>query len=58
MADLDAARATRAMFEFERGGMADVLFAGTVRPGGVRERGPDEVLTLCPGSPLGYARRM
>ena len=26
VADLDVARATRAMFEFERGGMADVLF--------------------------------
>jgi hypothetical protein len=32
VSDLDVARATRAMFEFERDGMADVLFADTVRP--------------------------
>ena len=40
VADLDVARATRAMFEFERGGMADVLFAGTVRPEEFASAGP------------------
>jgi predicted amidohydrolase len=38
--DIDVARATRAMFEFERGGMADVLFAGTVRPEEFAAAGP------------------
>jgi ribosomal-protein-alanine N-acetyltransferase len=38
--DLDVARATRAMFEFDRGGMADVLFAGTVRPDEFATAGP------------------
>ena len=40
VADLDVARATRAMFEFERDGMADVLFAGTVRPEEFATAGP------------------
>jgi ribosomal-protein-alanine N-acetyltransferase len=40
VADLDVARATRAMFEFERGGMAEVLFAGTVRPEEFARAGP------------------
>jgi ribosomal-protein-alanine N-acetyltransferase len=40
VADLDVARATRAMFEFERGGMAEVLFAGTVRPEEFARSGP------------------
>jgi ribosomal-protein-alanine N-acetyltransferase len=40
VADLDVARATRAMFEFERGGMADVLFAKTVRPEEFQAAGP------------------
>jgi hypothetical protein len=40
VADLDVARATRAMFEFERGGMADVLLAGTVRPEEFAGAGP------------------
>jgi predicted amidohydrolase len=40
VADLDVARATRAMFEFDRGGMADVLFAGTVRPDEFAAAGP------------------
>ena len=44
VADLDVARATRAMFEFERGGMADVLFGSVGPSGGVCGRGPDEVL--------------
>ncbi len=38
--DLDVARATRAMFLFERGGMADVLFARTVRPEEFLAAGP------------------
>jgi predicted amidohydrolase len=38
--DLDVARATRAMFEFERGGMADVLFGSTVRPEEFAAAGP------------------
>ena len=38
--DLDVARATRAMFLFERGGMADVLFANTVRPEEFAQAGP------------------
>jgi ribosomal-protein-alanine N-acetyltransferase len=38
--ELDVSRATRAMFEFDRGGMADVLFAGTVRPGEFAAAGP------------------
>jgi predicted amidohydrolase len=40
VADLDVARATRAMFEFDRSGMADVLFAGTVRPDEFAAAGP------------------
>ena len=40
VADLDVARATRAMFELERDGMADVLFAGTVRPEEFATAGP------------------
>jgi ribosomal-protein-alanine N-acetyltransferase len=40
VADLDVARATRAMFEFDRGGMAEVLFAGTVRPEEFSTAGP------------------
>jgi predicted amidohydrolase len=40
VADLDVARATRAMFEFDRGGMADVLFANTVRPEEFQTAGP------------------
>ena len=40
VADLDVARATRAMFEFDRGGMADVLFADTVRPDEFAAAGP------------------
>jgi ribosomal-protein-alanine N-acetyltransferase len=40
VADLDVGRATRAMFEFDRGGMADVLFAGTVRPEEFAAAGP------------------
>jgi hypothetical protein len=40
VADLDVARATRAMFEFDRGGMADVLFAKTVRPEEFQSAGP------------------
>ena len=40
VADLDVARATRAMFEFEQDGMADVLFAGTVRPEEFASAGP------------------
>jgi ribosomal-protein-alanine N-acetyltransferase len=40
VADLDVARATRAMFEFDRGGMADVLFAGTVRREEFQAAGP------------------
>lgn len=40
VADIDVARATRAMFEFEKGGMADVLFAGTVRPDEFAAAGP------------------
>jgi hypothetical protein len=40
VADLDVTRATRAMFLFERGGMADVLFAGTVRPAEFIAAGP------------------
>ena len=38
--DIDVARATRAMFEFERSGMADVLFANTVRPEEFAAAGP------------------
>ena len=38
--DVDVARATRAMFEFERSGMADVLFANTVRPEEFAAAGP------------------
>jgi hypothetical protein len=38
--EIDVARATRAMFEFERGGMADVLFANTVRPEEFATAGP------------------
>ena len=38
--DLDVARATRAMFEFERGGMADVLFGTSVRPEEFMAAGP------------------
>ena len=40
VADLDVARATRAMFEFERGGMADVLFGASVRPEEFAAAGP------------------
>jgi hypothetical protein len=40
VADPDVARATRAMFELERGGMADVLFAKTVRPEEFQAAGP------------------
>jgi predicted amidohydrolase len=40
VADLDVARATRAMFEFERGGMADVLFGTSVRPEEFAAAGP------------------
>ncbi len=40
VADLDVARATRAMFELERDGMADVLFAGTVRLEELATAGP------------------
>jgi hypothetical protein len=32
VADIDVDRATRAMFEFERTGCAEVLFADTVKP--------------------------
>jgi predicted amidohydrolase len=38
--DIDVARATRAMFEFERSGMVDVLFANTVRPEELAGAGP------------------
>jgi predicted amidohydrolase len=38
--DIDTARATRAMFEFERSGIADVLFANTVRPEEFAAAGP------------------
>jgi ribosomal-protein-alanine N-acetyltransferase len=40
VADLDVARATRAMFEFERGGMADVLFGTSVHPEEFAAAGP------------------
>ena len=49
--DLDVARATRAMFEFERGGMADVLFGTSVQPEEFARRWPDEILTALPAAP-------
>ena len=50
MADLDVARATRAMFEFEDG-MADVLFAGTVRPEEFATAGPIVLTAAGPAQP-------
>ena len=40
VADLDVALATRAMFDFERDGVADVLFADTVERGEFAQAGP------------------
>ena len=40
VADLDIDRATRAMFNFDREGCADMLFAGTVRPEEYAAAGP------------------